>query len=165
MSKLGARSRTLAMADVYRSEAGRLDDFSRRFECADGQAGALVAIDGRIVGLDAFGEPATYARVHRKLVESYALDAVEAPEHAHSGSIGVGQAEGFVRALAGTRCEDRPGVGLGIDSRIEAAGLSGFALTLGEHVLHLAVFSCANESLDRNGPGFSRMSQRRSFRR
>ena len=39
--------------------------------------GAVLLIDGKVVGLDSFGNPETFSRVFKKLLESYALDAID----------------------------------------------------------------------------------------
>ena len=34
-------------------------------------------INGKVVGMDAFGRPETFSKVFRKLVESHGLDAID----------------------------------------------------------------------------------------
>jgi hypothetical protein len=76
---LGAVSRTEAMADVYEQQKASLDQFVEHFATADGQIGALFAINGEIVGIDIFDNAETFAKLSPKLVRSYALDAIDAP--------------------------------------------------------------------------------------
>jgi hypothetical protein len=49
------------------------------------QVGAVFMINGKVVGLDCFGKPETFSKVFRKLVESYALDAIDWSEQESSG--------------------------------------------------------------------------------
>jgi hypothetical protein len=39
--------------------------------------GAAFLIDGKVVGIDSFGKPDTFSKVFKKLLESYALDAID----------------------------------------------------------------------------------------
>jgi hypothetical protein len=47
------------------------------FRLIDSQVGAVFMINGRVVGLDAFGKPGTFSEVFKKRLESYALDAID----------------------------------------------------------------------------------------
>src|SRR6202008_1668211 len=70
-------SDTLAMADVYDDSAPRLNSYATAFRAEPGQRGAVVAVDGKPIGVELFDSCAAFARYLDKLVRSYALDAIE----------------------------------------------------------------------------------------
>ncbi len=141
-SRMQAASPSLAMAHIYEKESGRLEEFAAHFDVAEGQVGAVFAINDRIVGLDGFGKPRSFFRILKKLLESYALDAIdrEGREETRSHSFGIGDLERFLGIPARSPWESRPSVGLGTDLRLDAEGLSGQALACEDRVLHAAVF-------------------------
>ena len=55
----------------------RLADYRRAFEKAEGQIGALFAVNGEAMGFDLFDSKHTLGKLLPKLVESYALDAID----------------------------------------------------------------------------------------
>ena len=61
----------------YESHQADLENYSRAIPISDAQIGAIVAIEGSIVGLELFNAAATYRKFSRKLILSYALDAME----------------------------------------------------------------------------------------
>jgi hypothetical protein len=62
-----------------------VEEYNRHFRPIEGQVGAVFLINGRVVGLDSFGKPDTLARVFKKLVQSYALDAIDFLDRTHEG--------------------------------------------------------------------------------
>ncbi len=72
------QSRTASMADLYASEADKLSNYERAFTWQPGQAGADIAIDGVPVAVEVFDAPETFRKLLRKLVGSFAMDAVAA---------------------------------------------------------------------------------------
>jgi hypothetical protein len=134
-------SPSTAMADIYRKERPALTEYTREFSPVDQQVGAVFVINGRIAGMECFGKPETLEKALAKLVESYALDALEAaetgvaPRTDHRIAI-----EGFVKEVRGCRVESRPSVGVGMDCRLESDGVTGFALAHDGQLLHLSVF-------------------------
>lgn len=135
------KSSSTAMADIYRKERPALTEYARGFSPVDQQVGAVFVINGRIAGMDCFGKPETLEKALSKLVESYALDALEAAETGveprTDSRIAI---EGFVKGVRGCRVESRPSVGVGTDCRLESDGVFGFALVHEGRLLHLSVF-------------------------
>ena len=72
------KSPSTAMADIYRKERPALTEYARGFSPVDQQVGAVFVINGRIAGMDCFGKPEALEKALINLVESYALDALEA---------------------------------------------------------------------------------------
>jgi hypothetical protein len=133
-------SDTLAMSDVYEQSAHRLGDYAKAFSPAPRQRGAVVAIDGHVVGMELFDSPRTFARYFDKLVSSYALDAIETV-----GSRNVGpsleEVREFLERIANAAGESFEALGEGTDIRFNGGGISGGALAAGGRVVHLAGFA------------------------
>lgn len=78
-ARMDHHSETGAMADLFRHAEQDLEAYVRAFSAVPGQVGAIFALGGRVVGLEMFFSPDTYAKLLPKLVRSYALDAIEIP--------------------------------------------------------------------------------------
>ena len=139
-----AASPTGAMSDVYDHVAGDVRRYRVAFQAVPRQVGALFALDGRPVGLELFDAPATLSSTLGRLVESYALDAIERPRKA-SPVPDAASAEAFLARAAAARAEVTKAVGEGEDVRLEAPGLVGEALVVDGRVVHLSVLEMAAE--------------------
>jgi hypothetical protein len=147
---LRCESPTSAMADVYQHHAAGVDEYVSALPAGAGQVGALFVLDGEVVGLDLFDHPVILSKLLPKLVRSYALDALESRFAVdRPAAAGAPSTEGLVKHasafLAETAAADGqlfPAVGLGEEIRLQAAGVSGGALVLGDRLIHLAAFRC-----------------------
>ena len=102
------------------------------------QVGAVFAIRGRIAGLDAFDQPATWRRLMPKLLRSYGLDSVD---HAVGGDgFSRPEPERFLKAASLTKVDVFPAVGLGQDLRFDGGDIVGGALATDRGIVHVAVF-------------------------
>jgi hypothetical protein len=160
--RMRAESPTMAMSEIYEKKRAALDGYINHFRLVEMQVGAVFAINGKVVGLDCFGKPETFSKVFRKLVDSYALDAIDWSEQGRSGKALKSEVTKFLSAVSAATVESRPSVGLGIDYRLESYNLTGFALAHEDQVLHFSVFARRNGH--REEPYSSRM-QRFSTRR
>jgi hypothetical protein len=135
-------SPTLAMADVYEEAAPRLNAYATAFRAEPSQRGAVVAIDGKPVGVELFDSPKTFAHYLERLVGSYALDAMET-----AGSVSPTpseeEARRFLESIAAASCERFPALGQGEDIRLSGEGVTGAALALDAHLVHLTGFALA----------------------
>ena len=133
--------------------------------CFQSQVGAIFMINGKVVGMDSFGKADSFSKFFNKLVESYALDAVDwfEPEKEHKSL--KNEVTNFLNYTKESRVESHPAVGLGTDYRIETGSLTGFALAMGDDLLHLSVFTRSNGK-DRRvySSGMRRFSSRRRNR-
>ena len=75
--RMEAESPSMAMASIYEKEMPSIQKYARHFRLIDYQVGAVFMINGQIVGLDCFGKPESFSKVFKKLIESYALDAID----------------------------------------------------------------------------------------
>jgi hypothetical protein len=136
----GAASETFAMSDAYESRAAQVEAYVRAFRAEPRQQGAVVAIDGRPVGLEVFDSAAAFSRYLEKLLRSYALDAIET---ANGRPLAPSEAEvrRFLDSIRGAEGERFPALGEGEDIRLTGKGVAGGALALDGRVVHLAGFA------------------------
>lgn len=137
--RLGVRSETAAMADMFEQRRATIDDHLSRLSPQDRQVGAVYAIDGKVFGLDLFDAPASYAKLAPKLTRSYALETLLCDDEV-SHTVARVDVERLLNETgqAGATCF--PAVGLGEDWRIKSAALRGAALVARGRVVHLCAF-------------------------
>jgi hypothetical protein len=162
-ARMEAESPTMAMSEIYEKKRSKLSDYVSHFRLVEMQVGAVFSINGKVVGLDSFGTPSTFAKVFKKLVESYALDAIDWSETDVASKTLRSKVTRFLRAAGVATLESRPSVGLGTDFRLESRNLNGFALVHEDRILHLSVF--ARNNGHRGEPCRSRMQRFSSRRR
>ena len=136
---LGHRSDTMAMEDLYEKRTRDLDGYARAFRTEPRQRGAVVAIDGKVVGLELFDSPAAFARYFRKLVRSYAMDAVETRKDA-TVAAAESDVRRFLESLKTATAERFAALGEGEDIRLSGDQVEGGALMAEGRVVHLAGF-------------------------
>ena len=140
-ARRGAESPSMAMSAIYDKEMPTIEEYVREFSLVDSQVGAIFAINGQVVGLDSLGKAESLARVFKKLLASYVLDALdwhEPEKETKALKSGVTQ---FLKDCQAGATEAHPGVGLGTDHRISSKKTTGFALTLDDQLLHLCIFA------------------------
>jgi len=133
-------SPTAGMRDVYDSLKESLEKQLDTFKPEANQVGALVMSAGKVVGLDAFDQAATYGKLHARLARGYGLDALEL-EGRKPVEPKREAAEEFLRLVAGARDQVFPTVGLGEQHRVENGGVTGSALAVESKVIHLSAFA------------------------
>jgi hypothetical protein len=164
--RMRAESPTMAMSEIYEKKRAALDGYINHFRLVEMQVGAVFMINGKVVGVDCFGKPETFSKVFRKLVESYALDAIDWQKQDRYGKALKSDVTKFLWAASAASVESRPSVGLGIDYRLESYSLTGFALAHEEQVLHFSVFARRNgHHENRYRSRIQRYSARRRGRR
>lgn len=124
---------------VYNRVKPATDEFKSSIGWRPFQTGAVFAINGQVVGMELFDSSHTMANAMSKLVESYALDAVDVPEVIEAAPEKE-IVKAFLAPVAGAKEQLFPAVGLGEDVRLSTAQVAGGALRLGERVVHLSAF-------------------------
>jgi hypothetical protein len=140
----GAESPSMAMNVIYEKDRPSIEEYLKQFHLIDSQVGAVFLIDGKVAGLDAFGKAETFSKVFKRLVESYALDAIDWYDPEKEGKSHKSDVTAFLKDSLAATPETRPAVGKGIDHRFSSDKVTGFALCLDEQVLHLSVFAKTN---------------------
>lgn len=136
-------SRSGAMADIYEKKRPAVADYRKHFDCLERQVGAIFAIAGKVVGLESFGKAVTFAGFFDKIVESYALDAIDDFAERKPDALTAEDAGRFVKGLLACCVSTFPSVGLGTDCRLESEAANGLALVVDDRLLHLSAFSRA----------------------
>jgi hypothetical protein len=161
----GAPSPSMAMAAIYEKDRPSLDEYVKHFHLVDSQVGAVFMINGQVTGLDAFGKPETFSKTFRKLLESYALDAIDwyEPEKEHKTL--KSQLTAFLNASRTAGAESHKAVGSGIDYRLSSSNVTGFGLTFEERILHVSIFARLNRNNQTQSPTrMARFSRRNRYR-
>ncbi len=162
--RMKVASPTGAMADVFDRYEDKLAEYTGSFNLIERQTGALFAIDGTIVGLECFGSHDTFGRFFKKLVQSYAMDALDRSEKIEKiPSIPSAKARSFVESAVKSTGIRHRAVSLGETISFESRTVSGAALADSNKVLHLSAFR-KNGGRVENHIGFQRFSARRRRR-
>ncbi len=161
-ARLGARSETGAAAAMYEKHRSSLRSYVETFSVVELQAGAVFAINGKVVGLDLFDSSQAFEGLLPKLVQSYALDALDVLQPVTEVP-SAGDIKAFMTEVAMAEIERFPAVGAGEDLRLTGDRLAGGALELDGQVLHLCAFRLADAS-DSTAGRRARASVRRATR-
>ena len=155
----------MAMAEIYKKDQSNIHDYLENFAMVDSQIGAIFLINGKVVGMDCFGKAETFEKTFKKIVESYALDAIDWYDEKVESKSSKTKVNNFLKIANDTQIETHPSVGLGTDCRLESKKCTGFALSHEEQVLHLSVFAREAEG-NKTKPSsrMQRFSRRRSTR-
>jgi hypothetical protein len=162
---LDAESPSMAMSAIYQKEAPSIKKYVKNFDLTDSQVGAVFLINGRVAGIDCFGKSETFSKVFKKLVESYALDAIDSFEKGQAFKTTKSEAGKFLEASSECRVEVHQSVGLGTDCRLDSDQSTGFALAHDKQILHMSLFARAAENNQQiPGSRIIRFSHRRRRR-
>lgn len=153
--KAGVRSETGAQRDVFEARHEALHEIEREIPCAEGQCGLLVFAQDMPVGFDAVSLPSAYARLHGKLLKSYALESLISENRPEGKVPGAKEASAFLEACANLAGEAYPAIGLGVECRFESRGKTGFSLVHHGEAIHSAFFA-----LPETKPGRTRAEDR-----
>jgi hypothetical protein len=148
LERLSVSRKTAAMAEAFEDRALRIEEYSSAASVAEGQVGAVFALNGRVFGLDVVESPEICARLLPKLVRSYALDALEIEEVGEAEApkavrFGISQLGDFLKAVAESGTTVRPAIGLGKDLRFNGREIEGGALIHEQNVLHVSAFAAS----------------------
>ena len=161
-SRRKAESGSMAMAEIYKKERLVIDDYLKNFKILDSQIGAIFQLNGNVAGIESFGKSDTFKKTFKKIVESYALDAIDWYDSKFDEIGTETKIVAFLNTIKTVQTDSHQSVGLGIDFRIDSKKCIGFALAFKEKVLHLSVFARTSNS-EKLGP--SVRMQRSSTRR
>ncbi len=165
-TRMDAQSDTAASEEIFRKHRLRLDEYLTAFSALPNQIGAVFAVDGATTGVDLFDSTQALAGSFDKLVESYALDAIDLRYGGASSrdKINVKKLLGEISAAA---VESYPAVGEGEDYRFDSHQISGGALVIDQRIVHLCAFHILSEDRretrrTRMASAYARSSNRRA---
>ena len=140
LTRMSVDSASSAISDGYDAYDERLRMFEAALAAVPGQTGAAFILDGRVVGIELLATEAAFRTLYRKILRSYAFDALEAPAAATPSRPTRADVEAFIARVLGAQLSAAPGAGLGSDVRLAGDGCAGHALVHDAVVLHLAAF-------------------------
>jgi len=140
-AKACCHSPTSAMNDVFKFREVDFHRCTEIFRCIPGQVGLFAFADNRPAGFDLVSLSSAYAKIHSKLVRSYAPESLlesagsDMPVRDHAAI-----ASEFLNRV--TTCSERrfPSVGCGSDFRYRGEALACAALIYADEVIHSALF-------------------------
>jgi len=138
-ARMGSRSQTDAMHDVFSQYERELDDFITGLKPMDGQIGIAVYINGSFNCMDIFGHPEVLERLWKKLLKSYAMEALELKKESKKNTQHQ-HVEQLLTALREAEFMNYPSVGLGQDVRLKSRHYIAAGLVADDVILHLAAF-------------------------
>jgi hypothetical protein len=134
-------SPTEAMADMYDARETDVAGYETAFTAAPRQVGAVFAINGTVRGADVFDSAVTFAKFLRKLLGSYALDAVEELEPTPAEAATLAQVKAFLAQIQNAPETRYKALAEGEDVRLESPSAAAGALQVNGKVVHLAAFA------------------------
>ncbi|MFA0832602.1 MAG: ARPP-1 family domain-containing protein [Methanobacterium formicicum] len=154
-------SSTRAMHDIYKSRDEDLEKYHRSFPVQNGQNGILVMVNGEVLGFDIVSSGIAYYVLHRKLLKSYALEAILHEEaEVEADFNGLDKVKTFLDDVRLSMSEKHKSVGYGWDHRLEGPSVVGSSLTYQDQVIHMAFFNRGKNKTN----DMSSYNQRRGFR-
>lgn len=133
-------SETRAMRDAYEERRREIEDFAASVPLVDGQCGLLAVVGDRVEGVDVLSRPEAYARLHKRLVESHAMDFLVRKRGRAVKPADPEAPARFLAEAARGRETVHEAPGLGVDHRLNFRWGHGAALRVEEAVVHLALF-------------------------
>ena len=165
MSRMRSASPTAAVEKVFEDHEQKLAEYVERLACAEGQAGAVFTVKGRLAGMELFDTADTCRLLMPKIIRSYALDAIDPGYRAGNGT-GITSPADVIALVSGSRYATHQAVGEGEDLRFDSTpNITGGALFARDRIVHLCVFVTADAQGVGDGNGYrTSASLRRRFR-
>ncbi len=158
----GAVSPSMAMGEIYEKEKPVIGEYVDSLNNKTvSQIGAVFMINGKIAGMDCFGKPETFSSVSRKLIGSYALDAIDWSKEDKEFKVLKSKVTKFLKDASKANIETHKSVGEGIDCRLETKKITGFTLCHENQFPHMSVFVKADN--EKPNSRMQRFSNRRQY--
>lgn len=138
---LGVSSPTGAMSDAFDDASDRLIQFEREIALPSDAAGAVYAINGQLAGLELFEAPEIFVRLAKRVIRSWALDAIESDERVNRPFPSKEMVTRFLLTTAASPTERVTAPGIGTSIRFAGGDLVGGALVHFDRTLCLLAFS------------------------
>ncbi len=139
-ARMQSHSDTDAMSDIFEKYESSLDDFCTAFTTVPKQVGAVFAINEQIEGVELFDTTSTCKSLISKLIQSYALDAIDIGKENVTNKMGDDAVTRFLHEAQAIESESYPAIGLGEDIRLTGHRLCGGALTYNDSMVHFCLF-------------------------
>ncbi len=130
---------TGALDQLYAAKRSDLDAWADTFIWSDGQVGVVAFHGTHPLGMDVIGAPSLYAKLHRRLVRGYIMDALT-ERRAEAGQPGLQEAQQFLDRTRESRRSEAPTLGLG-EYLVLCGDVIGGELTHRGRLVHLSAFA------------------------
>jgi hypothetical protein len=147
-ARMAAPSDTGAAESIYEKARPTTEAYVQAMPPQPGQVGGVFVVNGEISGVELFDAASTYAKVARKLVESFALDAIDVDER-DLRAVTRQDVAAFLERVCAVPPQSVKAVGLGHDLRLASPTLVGGGLEVGERLVHFSAFTVAPASAQR----------------
>lgn len=134
--RMGCQTHSGAMSVMYEEYGAVLDAYTDVFEWVPHQVGVIFRINDQLRGLDLFDSPDTTRKLMPKLIQSYALDAID---NWHDVTPKLSDST-FLRIAAEAPIRSFPSLGECEDIRFTSRRVVGGALSAQDRIIHLAAF-------------------------
>ena len=151
LARMSVVSHTQAAEDLYIEKRANLDEYQSAFRAMPKQTGALFAVDGIMAGVDLFDCASTLEATLPKLIESYAMDAIDTGARRKNYSEEE-TTEEFLNRISGSKSEQHEGVGEGFNYTLDSENLAGGALVVDNRLVHLCAFHVEKQDSVRKTP-------------
>ena len=132
-------SPTGAMSDVFENQKDNLEDYIKKFQFSN-QNGILIFINGEIAGMEFLSTEDNYEKYHKKIINSYSLDALADIKEDNQNIDYIKLANDFIKEIATIEIVEKPSVGYGYDCRFANDNIAGAMLIHENSVIHGAFF-------------------------
>ena len=153
--RMNASSPSSASDAMFTSSESKIEKYLEAFKHQPNQVGSVFLIDGKVSGLELFASESTHKKIFKKLIRSYALDAIDASISGSTDSDKSAQkfskktcveaTEDFTNKLKSSWTKKFDGVCVGENYRFKDEHLTGGALVHDDQLLHLCAFSLPQE--------------------
>lgn len=137
--RMNAVSDTSASEEIYYRHRRGLDEYLAAFDSLPDQRGAIFSVEGGTTGVDFFDSNKAFSGSFKKLVESYALDAIDLDVYGTNGK-NEDDSKSLLDEISSAQVQNFPAVGEGEECRLVSNTLAGGALVVEGRDVHLSAF-------------------------
>jgi hypothetical protein len=133
----GVKSSTGAMNDVFVDKKDDLDDYIKNLPIQSEQTGFIVAIDGKIIGMEYISRKKVFQKLYQNILRSYATDVIVKYNNL-SNKNNIKHPDEFINDLKSAKISKFKSVGLGNEFRMEINGLFATSLVYRSNVIAIS---------------------------
>lgn len=142
MSNMHVDSTTSAMNDIYRKNIEKLEKYNKMFNVSENQIGMVVIINNRILSCELFSDHKILAKLHSKIINSYAIDALEDYDGKLKDLKTIRRrALKFLNNIKKSTYDESFSVGLGKDIMFNSDDVCGSSLCFDDKVVYMSAYS------------------------
>ncbi len=146
MTSMNVDSATSAMNDIYKKHITKLEKFRKMFKPDRRQVGMIVLINNKVVSCEIFSNPVTMEKFHYKILNSYAIDAIECYTGKNKQLKTIRRrALKFLNDIKRSEFDETMSVGAGKDILLSSDELCGSSLYYNKKVIYMSVYSKMNQ--------------------